>query len=129
MAKFLSELDIRLKPKSDKVFVVKFPLIYESDILGLIDVPIGFETDFASVPRIPFIYAMYGGRVHREAVLHDYLYRKDSNPIATYSQANGVFFEAMQVRKKKRIVRYGMYYGVCLGGWMSFHKKNVTDKL
>ena len=129
MAKFLSELDIKLKTDSDTVYVLQFPLLYESDILGLIDVPVGFETDFASVPRIPFIYAMWGGKAHREAVLHDYLYRSDSKPLATYSQANGVFFEAMEVRGKKRVVRYPMWWGVVLGGWTSYHKKNVDDKL
>jgi len=120
---------MRLKPGSDTVRILDFPLIYESDILGLINVPIGFETDFASVPRIPFIYAMWGGKAHREAVLHDYLYRKDSKPIATYRQANGVFYEAMEVRNKRKLIRYPMYWGVVLGGWTSYHKKSVEDKL
>jgi len=129
MSKFLSELDTRLKHGSDTVWVLKFPLIYESDILGLIDVPVDFETDFASVPRVPIIYSMWGARSHREAVLHDYLFRIDSVPQATYSQANGVFLEAMAVRNKKRVVRYPMWWGVVLGGWTAYHKKYVNDKL
>lgn len=129
MSRFLSELNAQLKPGSDKIWVVKFPLIYESDILGLISVPAEFETDFASVPRIPIIYSLWGALAHREAVIHDYLYRKDSEPQATYSQANNVFCEAMEVRKKRKLVRYPMWIGVVLGGWTSYHKKAVTDKI
>jgi len=50
------------------------PLIYQSDTLGTIEVPTGFETDYASVPRLPFVYLLFGGIGDEEAVLHDYLY-------------------------------------------------------
>jgi hypothetical protein len=128
MSKFLTELNAKLKD-DDCVWVLFFPLIYESDLLGKIEVPAGFETDFASVPRVPFIYELFGARAHREAVLHDYLYRTDSVPQATYSQANEVFYEAMELRGKSWLVRHGMWLGVVLGGWTAFHKKKVSDKL
>ena len=126
-AKFLTELDGR--SISDKVWLLLAPLRYESDILGPIDVPEGFQTDFASVPRVPFVYEFFGNRAHREAVLHDYLYRIDSVPAATYAQANDVFFEAMKARNKGSVVRYGMWWGVVLGGWTAYHKKRVKDCL
>jgi Protein of unknown function (DUF1353) len=129
MSKFLTELDCDLKPGSDSIWVVNTPLIYESDILGLITVPAQFETDFASVPRVPFIYELFGDKAHREAVIHDYLYRKDSNPVATFMQANNVFYEAMACRGKSFIVRHGMFYGVVIGGYFSYHKMNVMDKI
>ena len=44
------------------------------DTEAVVTVPQLFETDFASVPRIPFIYEIYGNKAHRPAVLHDYLY-------------------------------------------------------
>jgi hypothetical protein len=128
MAKFLTELDVRLKD-DDKIWVIDSPLIYESDIVGRIEVPQGFETDFASVPRIPLIYTLYGDRAHRESVLHDYLYRIDSVPPATYDEANQVFLEAMTVRGKSWFVRKCMYAGVCAGGFTSYHKKRVKDCL
>ena len=127
MSKFTTELDVRCI--DDGAWVLDSPLIYESDILGKIIVPAGFETDFASVPRVPIIYMMFGDRAHREAVLHDYLYRIDSVPYASYSQANDVFFEAMKERGKSWFVRYPMYWGVVLGGWGVYHKKGVLDKL
>ena len=127
----MSEFKTELNGKwiSDKVFQLTAPLIYVSDILGLIEVPEAFQTDFASVPRVPIVYALFGNRAHYESVLHDYLYRINSVPLATYSQANNVFFEAMVVREKSWFIRYGMYNGVVLGGWTAYHKRRVYDKL
>ena len=127
MSKFLSALDGR--SIDDKLWLLLSPLRYESDILGPIKVPLGFMTDFASVPRVPIAYMLFGDRAHRESVIHDYLYRTDSVPQATYSQANNVFLEAMKVRGKGYFVRYAMYWGVVLGGWTAYHKKRVKDKL
>jgi len=124
MSEFLTELDARLKD-DDRVWVLDSPLIYVSDLFGKIEVPAGFETDFASVPRVPVAYMLFGDRAHRESVLHDYLYRIDSRPPATFSEANAVFLEAMEVRGKSYFVRYAMYWGVVLGGWGSYHKKRV----
>jgi len=128
MSKFLTDLDARLKD-DDAVWVLDSPLIYESDLLGLVEVPAGFETDFASVPRVPVAYWFFGDRAHRESVIHDYLYRIDSVPQATLSQANDVFFEAMACRGKSCFVRWPMFLGVCLGGWASYHKRKVSDVL
>ncbi|MFH2073975.1 MAG: DUF1353 domain-containing protein [Pseudomonadota bacterium] len=127
MAKFLTELDVRCI--DDGLWVLDSVLEYDSDILGKIEVPSGFQTDFASVPRVPIFYMLFGDRAHREAVLHDYLYRIDCLPPATYSQANDVFLEAMKVRGKGFFVGYGMYWGVILGGWTAYHKKYVGDAL
>ena len=128
MSRFLTELDVRLKD-DDTLWIILSPLIYESDMLGRIEVPVGFLTDFASVPRIPIVYRLYGDRAHRESTLHDYLYRVDSLPSVTYSQANKAFLEAMKSRGKSPLICYGMYWGVVLGGWPHYHKKAVMDKL
>jgi hypothetical protein len=129
MSRFLTELCADLKPCSDNVWIIDKPLIYESDLVGIIVVPICFETDFASVPRVPIAYMAFGGRAHREAILHDYLYRSDSIPTVTFMQANKVFLEAMKVRGKSFFVRWAMYSGVVAGGYFSYHKKNVMDKI
>ena len=129
MSKFLTELDTHLKCDSDNVWVLGSPLVYDSDLVGRIEVPSGFETDFASVPRVPIFYMLFGDRAHREAVLHDYLYRIDAAPLVTYSQANKVFLEAMALREKSVFIRYPMWWGVVLGGWTAWKKKHVTDIL
>lgn len=124
MSKFLTELDLRII--NDDLWKLDSPLIYESDLLEcLIIVPKGFVTDLASVPRVPIAYWFWGGRAHREAVLHDFLFRIDAIPEATFMQANGVFLEAMEVRKKRWSIRYPMYFGVVAGGYCSYHKRKV----
>ena len=127
MAKFLTELDVICI--NDGCWRLDAPLEYQSDIVGLIHVPLNFETDFASVPRVPIFFTLFGDRAHREAVLHDYLYRIDSRPVVERGQADEVFLEAMKERGKGFMVRYAMYWGVVLGGWTAYHKKNVADKL
>ena len=127
MAKFLTDLDGRCI--SDTVWLLLARLCYQSDEAGFIEVPAGFQTDFASVPRVPVFYTLFGDRAHREAVLHDYLYRKDAVPCVDRSVADDVFLEAMAERGKGFFVRYAMYWGVRLGGWTAWRKKNVGDCL
>jgi len=129
MSQFITELCLQLK-NGDTVRVLEKPLGYYSSMLKLlVTVPTGFETDLASVPRLPFTYWLWGGRAHREGVLHDYLYRKDSVPVVKRSVADRVFLEAMKLRGKPRRVRWPMYSGVRIGGWTAYHKKFVGDKL
>ncbi len=132
MSNFLTELDAKLKD-DDSIWFLDSPLIYESDLLGKIEVPEGFETDFASVPRIPIFYTLFGNRAHREAVLHDYLYRIDARTskydLIFREKADAVFLEAMEVRGKSFFVRWPMYFGVRLGGWTAYHKHKVADIL
>lgn len=70
------------------------PLVYASDIyeVGMIEVPEGFITDFASVPRLPVIYTLFGGRANGPAVLHDYGYQTGKWPRAIVDR---LFREAM----------------------------------
>ena len=164
---FLTTLSADLKEGSDKIWVIDKPLKYWSEGLnGLViippwfetireDIPIQdfFETDFASVPRLPLIYSAWGDRAHREATLHDYDYRTDGTisiyseeakgelgPKAegakvilvrtlTYSESNNMFLEAMKSTGKPWKICYPMYWGVVLVGWTSYHKKRVKDKL
>jgi hypothetical protein len=128
MSKFLTGLDARLTDK-DSVWILDKSLVYESDLVGIVEVPEGFYTDLASVPRIPIAYEAFGGRAHREAIIHDYLYRIDSRPVVSFMTANKVFLEAMKVRGKGFFTRHAMYLGVCAGGIFSFHKKNVMDEI
>jgi hypothetical protein len=127
MSEYLSEL--HACELSDMVWELDHPLIYKSDKFGLIEVPAGFQTDFASVPRLPIIYSMYGDRAHKSAVLHDYGYRTDTPQNLTFSQVNDLFFEAMICAGHKKRVAYPMYWGVVLGGYFSYHKRKVMDKL
>ena len=129
-SKFLNELHISLKPSGEGIWILDEELLYNSAILNrTIGVPRGFETDLSSVPRVPFVYWWWGGKAHREGVLHDYLYRKNSTPIVKFSVANSIFLEAMVSRGKPFYIRHPMYTGVVVGGWPSYHKKLVKASL
>ena len=90
-----------------------------------IEVPIKFQTDLASVPRVPIVFMAWGDRAHREAVLHDYVYRKDSIPVLPRPEGDGLFKEAMISRDQPWYIYHPMYAGVRLGGGSSYHKYPV----
>ncbi|MGB5217383.1 MAG: DUF1353 domain-containing protein [Smithella sp.] len=123
---FLNDLDIRLT--DNDLWVLAKPLRYYSRILNsLVIVPEGFITDLASVPRLPIVYDMWGDRAHREAVIHDFLYCCDCNPVVTRGQADQVFLEAMKVRKVFVHIRYPMFWAVRSAGWCNWHKRKITE--
>lgn len=68
-------------PTRKALFKITSPLIYDSNTLKqTIIVPEGFITDFASVPRIPFLYALLGNLGNSAACLHDFLYTPPHEP-------------------------------------------------
>lgn len=81
---------------NDNLNILLAPLVYETDVLydipgSLITVPAGFETDFATVPRLPFAYWLTGGCARHAAVVHDYLLTQGFKR----ARADAVFMEAM----------------------------------
>lgn len=87
---FLTDLTIKII-SVNHVQLVK-PFRYESDILGCtITVPVGFVSDFESVPLVR-------GCSRRAGVVHDYLCRIDSDPVTTKAVAADVYLEAMEYR-------------------------------
>lgn len=131
-SEFVTDLDIRLCPQNESLWIMdQTPLVYNSVLLDCqIIIPESiirwpFYTDLASVPKIPIIYELWGNKAHREAVLHDYLFRKNSIPVVSFMTANRVFLEAMLATGKPWRIAYPMFIGVCLGGYFSYHKKYV----
>lgn len=123
---FSTDLSIELVAGSDSVWRLKAPLVFGSKYIGRVEVPALFYTDLASVPRIPFVYSAFGATAHREGVLHDYLFRKDSTPVVSFSTANKVMLEAMVSRGKPWYIRWPVYLGVSLGGKLSYHRRLVS---
>lgn len=98
------------------------PLTYRTLVLGkprLIEVPEGFVTDFASVPRVPIVWWWVGAIGQRPAVIHDYIYtyRKFSREVA-----DRIFREALQVVGVNQVNRNIMYAGVRVGGYWAYNK-------
>jgi len=69
-------------------------LAFESALLNrVVIVPTGFVTDFASVPRAPFTYWLFGGVADEAAVVHDFLYEKG---LVARDVADEVYLEALE---------------------------------
>ena len=109
----------------DKTVRLKEPYIRYSEVMGeFIEVPAGFNSDYASVPRLPLVWFILGNRGHKEAVIHDYLYAHQPVDRKT---ADKVFLEHLADAGMWWHRRYMMYFGVRLFGWVAWrrHKRRL----
>jgi hypothetical protein len=88
-----------------------------------VSVPKGFITDFASVPRLPFAYMMFGGIGNRPAVLHDYLYSIGGDSKAKEFADNVLYYGIMADGDSKWKAK-AMYTGVRLFGGKFWKSKS-----
>ena len=123
MSNFLTPL--RVWKRDDGRWELIDRLVYDSDRAGVIDVPAGFDTDYASVPRLPFMFWLLGDRGHAAAVVHDYLYRTAE---ATRTLADSVFYEALRADGEDMVSSFVMWLGVRAGGHWSYDKKHPENR-
>jgi hypothetical protein len=93
-----------------------------------IKVPEGFETDLASVPRVPVVYLALGNTGHKAAVLHDWLYATNYFDRATCDK---YFYHALRESGISYLNAQAMYLGVRLGGSgpYNFYKKKLESSI
>lgn len=127
MSSFTSEL--KVSPINDSKWSVLESFVYyigEKGSRDFVEVPPGFVTDFASIPRILWTILPPWGKYGKAAVVHDYLYTAHSRkqvtetdkidvPV-TRSEADRIFLEAMEVLGVNKFTRYSMYYAVRIFG-------------
>jgi hypothetical protein len=89
-----------------------------------IEVAIGFQTDFATIPRPFWIILPKWGRYGNAAVIHDWLYWTQSRPRLV---ADAIFLEAMTVLGVSGPVKYALYWGVRVYGWLAWYR-NAADR-
>ena len=109
-------------PIDDKYWEVLEAYSYETS-KGLVVVPKGFRTDYASVPKIFRNIINTYGKHGRAAVVHDWLYSSQCEINVTRAEADKVFLEIMvewNVKKYKRIL---MYVLVRMFGGSHFRKE------
>jgi len=100
------------------------PLLYQADDASRYEVPAGFHTDGASVPRgLWNVFPKYG-KYLESAVLHDWLY---ASACLTRRQADKLFKEAMKSQGVGRFRRACIYAGVRTGGWGAWRKHRKQD--
>lgn len=118
MSRFLTPLITEVA--SDSADRLMADLVFVSDEAGIINVPAGFETDYASVPRIPLAYMLFGGVAKKAAVVHDYLY---STKMLGRDMADAVFLDAMEASGVAWWRRRLMYRAVRVFGWTIYNKE------
>lgn len=125
-AQFLTDLDVRLVDELQNHWQLLADLRYYSAYLGReLLVPAGFVTDFASVPRIPIIYDLQGGKGDKAAVVHDMLY---STQCVDRETADKVLAEALLACGYSQLTTVGWFYaGVRLFGASHWTKDNVPQ--
>lgn len=106
---FLDELDLRWID-GERPYQLMSEYGYDSDILGyVLIVPVGYKTDFASIPRIFWRILPPHGPYVPAAVVHDYLCDLRGRTGVDSKTTHKVFDEAMRVLhvpKWKRTVMY-----------------------
>lgn len=115
MSGFLTRLALEVADDTDDgKWIVTKALIYQSDVAKItVVVPVGFQTDLASVPRLPVVYLLAGGTSNEAAVVHDWLY---SSRMVDRATADAVLREASQVSGVPAWRRWMIWAGVRIGG-------------
>ncbi len=83
----------------------------------IIDVPAGFITDLASMPRPLWSILPRWGRYGNAAIIHDWLYWQQSRSRA---ESDRIFREAMRVLGVSKPKELLIYYGVRLVGYIGW---------
>ncbi|EJI2433989.1 DUF1353 domain-containing protein, partial [Salmonella enterica] len=86
-----------------------FEFYLSDDNSDVIEVPAGFVTDLASVPRIFWTILPPDGKYAKAAIIHDYLY---DNALRTKKEADLIFLDGMTVLGVPRLKRKVMYWAV-----------------
>lgn len=116
---FKNNLKVELVNNQGKKWILLSDLVYDHKRYGIITVPKGFETDFASVPRIPVVFELVGDRGHAAATIHDWLYH---NGTLSRKDVDKILLQALRDTKVGKVRSYVMYFGVRAFGWMFFMK-------
>lgn len=111
MQRFPTPLQVELQ--TDHTWRLLAPFSYLDPDHGRIDVPAGFETDFASVPRLPWLFVLFGDVGHAAAVIHDRLY---SAGLLSRSASDRVLLNALRSSGVSRWRAWLMWAGVRVGG-------------
>lgn len=114
--KCLTDLELKALEKEGE-WALLAPLIWELDNKQRLEVPKGFKTDLASIPRIFQNILSVTGKSRRAAVGHDYLYRAH---IGTRKEADE-FLRLALIAEGMNPITAGIYWsGVRIGGWVAW---------
>lgn len=115
MTGFVGKLVVELvNSDMSGIWALREELSFVSVVAGItVTAPVGFQTDFCSVPRIPFAYDMLGNRAHRSGTIHDRLYVTHEIPRET---ADKVLKEMLLLDGVGEFEAEQFYWAVRAGG-------------
>jgi hypothetical protein len=105
-----------------KTFRIERPLMVKIEG-NSVTVPLGFETDLDSVPRLPLAYWLAKGRAFKSAILHDFMYYEG------YPRefCDDVMYGGMVAEGVSNFWRDWIYAGVRAGGWKAYNEHRKRD--
>lgn len=111
---YFTRLIVEVPQDKPDAWVLVEPLVVLKDDEVLVEVPVRFVTDLASLPRGVRSFYSRTGRSRYAAVVHDYLY---SIKWATRKECDRVFKELLIASGLTRYRAHLFYLGVRAGGW------------
>lgn len=116
---FSADAEVLVKQLDDKTWEVRKALKYEGK-LDHYTVPIGMDTDFASVPRAFVWFLPRYGSYTMAAILHDYLWKvRAAKGRMDWVDADGIFRRAMRELNVPFLRRWIMWAAV---RWVALFK-------
>ena len=112
MSKFLDKLVVI--DNLNGTWTLHDQFAYQSDLGGLIVVPCGFKTDFASAPA-PLWWMQDGTKCDGPGVVHDFLYYNGS---PSRSKCDAILREALICAGNNRFRAWVMWAAVRSFGWL-----------
>ncbi|OGV32562.1 MAG: hypothetical protein A2020_14780 [Lentisphaerae bacterium GWF2_45_14] len=126
MSSFTQSLVV--SPLADgKTWVLRTSFYYAvGDVLSenTVEVPVGFMSDFASIPRWLWWVFPPWGKYGNAAIIHDWLYWNQST---SRKEADLILLQAMTVLGVGGWYKYPIYWAVYLFGYIAW-KRNQLDK-
>lgn len=127
MNQFTTPLDVRRMDTGNR-WEVLAPFEFHlgsADGPEFVRVPVGFVTDFASIPfPVSRLLPPIGKPWDKASVIHDALYRfpevqhiTGTLRLVTRGEADGIYLEGMTVAGVNLLTRRTLWSGVRLGGW------------
>lgn len=112
---FIPNDDLVVENVGDRKWKVVAPLTYMFSVDGIeqaITVPVGYVTDFASVPRLFWVLFPPDGKYTKAAVIHDYLCDNPKKFTHTRKQTDYIFLTAMLESGVSRLKSFILFSAV-----------------
>ena len=132
--KFLTPLSVEFI--DGKTWMVDEPFLYQVNEDEIVSIPVGFLTDFASIPRGLWNIFPPTGKYAPAAVVHDWLYQKrtvvnvetSESRFVKRGEADHILRQAMEPLGVGRAARWTIYMGIRPSGWVAWRRYRSQEQ-